>query len=118
MINKERFISYGLNVIFLSIIIYFIFIDNPDYVDHFQKKIDVLEITNDSLRKVNDSLDLTIQSKKDSILILDSSLKEKDIEIYDLIIKTNEKVNNVDSFSNDELQRFFTERYNSSSNKE
>lgn len=116
MKNKERVISYGIIVILLGIIVYFIFLPTPDYVDFYQDKIDKLELKVKSIEKVNDSLDLEIEGNILYISKLNDSIKGKDIEILNLNKETNEKVNNVDSFNNDKLQRFFSERYNTSNN--
>lgn len=115
--NKGSFISYAIVVILLCVIAYLIFIDKPKYIDEFKEKIENLEVKNDSVGKLNDSLDLQIEYKDSQILLINDSLKGKDGEIYNLKLRTNEKINNVDSFNNVELQQFFSDRYNESNIK-
>ena len=117
MKSKERLVSYGIIVILIGIILYFFLVDKPNYVDYFNNKINELEVKIDSVSTLNDSLDFQIEKNILDLSKYSDSIQEKDNMIYDLNLKTNEKVNNVDSFSNDELNSFFTERYNKSSIK-
>lgn len=115
--NKGSIISYGIVVILLCVIAYLIFIDKPKYIKEFNEKIENLEVKNDSVNKLNDSLDSQMEYKDSQISLINDSLKGRDGEIYNLKLRTNEKINNVDSLNNVELQQFFSDRYNESSIK-
>ena len=98
MLSRERFISYGLIFLLGSALIYFVFLGDERYVEDYNIKIDALEAKVDSLHHINDDL----------VFKIDTLNQEK---IVTLKYKVNEKVNSVDNFNDDELTRFFTERY-------
>ena len=111
MSSKER-IFYILKIfILISIIIWFLFNSNDDYVDNYQSQINALNSKIDSLHSINDNLTYKIDTLNDQISSLDSEIDNQDNLIKNLRIKSNEKVRAVDNFNNDEIYQFFAERY-------
>jgi|TARA_R110000787_G_scaffold10457_4_gene35521 uncharacterized protein YoxC len=108
MSSKERFL-------YIAIIFFIVFwVLSPDeekYVVDYSSKIEALEQKVDSLHHINDELIFKIDTLNTQILKLDQKIGLKDNKIRTLKWKVNEKVNAVDSFNDDELTRFFTERY-------
>jgi len=111
MLSKERVITYSIIFILLSTLIYFVFLGDERYVEDYNLKIDALEAKVDSLHHINDDLVFKIDTLNQEIVKLDSEIESQDKKIVTLNIKVNEKVNSVDNFNDDELEKFFTERY-------
>ena len=109
--SKERIICYSLIFVLLSALIYFVFIGDEKYVEDYNLKIEALEAKVDSLHSINDNLVYKIDTLNQEIVKLDKEILTQDKRIITLKVKVNEKVNSVDSFNDDELTRFFTERY-------
>ena len=111
MLSKERLITYSIIFILLSTLIYFVFLGDEEYVVDYNVKINALEAKVDSLHSVNDHLVFKIDTLNQEINKLDLEIGQQDKKIVTLKYKVNEKVNSVDNFNDDELTRFFTERY-------
>lgn len=111
MLSKERLITYGIIFTLLSTLIYFVFLGKEEYVEDYSFKIESLESKVDSLHNINNILVFKIDTLNQQISKLDKEIDHQDNKIVTLKWKINEKVNNVDLFDNDELTRFFTERY-------
>ena len=111
MQSKERFISYSIIILLASALIYFVFIGDEEYVEDYNVKIEALEAKVDSLHNINDNLIVKIDTLNQEIIKLDKEIYNQDKKIVTLKYKVNEKVNSVDSFNDDELTKFFTERY-------
>ena len=111
MLSRERFINYGIILLLGSALIYFVLIGDESYVEDYNVKIEALEAKVDSLHGINDHLVYKIDTLNQQIVKLDNEIDKQDKKIVTLKYKVNEKVNSVDSFSDDELTRFFTERY-------
>ena len=109
--SKERNIYLIGLLIAIIWIVYLFSYKQPDYIDDHNDKIKVLDLKVDSLYKANEGLTLKIDSLNNQINNLDRQIGLKDNRIKTLKKITNEKVNAVDSFNNDELERFFTNRY-------
>jgi prefoldin subunit 5 len=80
-------------------------------VDGFNEKIDLIQDDIDSIAIANDELDSKIESLHSEIELIDSDIDRVQSNITTIKNQTNEKVNNVDSFTFDELIKFFTDRY-------
>jgi|TARA_B110000438_G_scaffold16574_1_gene15530 predicted RNase H-like nuclease (RuvC/YqgF family) len=111
MLSKERLITYSIIFILLSTLIYFVFLGDERYVEDYNIKIDALEAKVDSLHHINDDLVFKIDTLNQEIVKLDLEIGQQDKKIVTLKYKVNEKVNSVDYFNDDELERFFTDRY-------
>ena len=108
---NERFFYLLKIIILLVIVAWLLFSNEEDYTEDYNAKIIALEQKVDSLHYMNDKLTFKIDTLNVQISKLDKQIGLKDNRIKNLKWKVNEKVNAVDSFDDDELERFFTERY-------
>ena len=115
-LSKERAI-YIAGFILLILGLIYLFSNKIEYVAQYSNKIKSLEKTIDSLHIKNKDLDSTIKGLNQSINKLDNQIVLKNKKIIILNKKTYEKVNAVDFFSDDELEKFFTNRYGQYLNK-
>lgn len=98
-------------LVVVVVLVYIFSYKQPAYIDDHSNKIKVLDLKVDSLHNVNKGLTLKVDSLNNQIQNLDHQIGLKDNRIKTLKKVTNEKVSAVDSFNNDELERFFTDRY-------
>ena len=111
MSSKERFLYIAI-VFFGAYYLINMYSSNADeYINEYNSKIEALENKINSLHNINEELTLEIDTLNGQITKLDQEISKQDNKIVILKRQTNEKVNNVDSFGDDELERFFTERY-------
>ena len=111
MSSKERFLYIAI-VFFGVYYLINMYSSNEDkYINEYNSKIEALESKINSLHNINEELTLEIDTLTNQILVLDQEISKQDNKIVILKKQTNEKVNNVDSFGDDELEQFFTERY-------
>ena len=104
--------NYQLFVIIGACILVFRFLDDKEsYVSEYNDKIIALEQKVDSLHHINDELTFKIDTLNVQIGKLDQQFDLKDNKINNLRYEISTKVDAVDSFNDDELERFFTERY-------
>lgn len=80
-------------------------------VDEFNSKIDSIQSDIDSIALANDELDSKIQSLHSEVELIDGDINRVQNNISNIKQETNEKVNNVDVLTFDELIKFFTDRY-------
>ena len=111
MSSKERFLYIAVVFFGVYYLINMYSSNEEKYINDYNSKIKLLEQKVDSLHYVNDDLVFKIDTLNQQIAKLDIEIDKQDKKIVTLKYKVNEKVNSVDSFSNDELTRFFTERY-------
>ena len=116
MLNKERLIHYGVILLLFSVIIYFLSIGDERYIEKYNREIKQLQTQVDSLKNVNRKIYFEIDKLNLEVVSLDSTLNVKDLLIKKLKYKTNEETSAVDSFDNNKLNSFFTERYRYDSN--
>lgn len=104
--------NYQLFVIIGACILVFRFLDDKEsYVSEYNDKITALEQKVDSLHHINDELTFKIDTLNVQIGKLDQQLDLKDNKINNLRYEISTKVDAVDDFNDDELEKFFTERY-------
>jgi hypothetical protein len=111
LLSKERFLYLTVICLLFVGLAYLLFSDSEEYVGEYEIKIETLGKKVDSLDVINDGLTLKIDTLNQEVIKLDREIDLKDNRIETLKKVTNEKVNAVDSFNSDELERFFTERY-------
>lgn len=80
-------------------------------VEEYESKIEELQENIDSLYEVNDSLEVKMDSLFVEIEISDQKIVKLNLNLDEIKIKNNQISSTVNSFSDDELQKFFTERY-------
>jgi len=111
MSSKERFLYIAI-VFFGAYYLINMYSSNEDeYINEYNSKIEALESKINSLHNINEELTLEIDTLNGQITKLDQEISKQDSKIVTLKRQTNEKVNNVDSFGDDELEQFFAERY-------
>ena len=113
MAIKERVIYILKILVLICIIVWLLFTDRERYVEEYNAKIDALEQKVDSLHGINDELTFKIDTLNIQLNSLDKEIDIKNKRISNLRYEINTKINAVDDFNDDELERFFTERYSS-----
>ena len=109
--SKERVIYILKIIVLLCILFWLLYSDREEYVDEYNSKIEALEQKVDSLHSINDELTFKIDTLNGQIFKLDKQIDLKNSRINNLRYEINSKINAVDNFNDDELDRFFTERY-------
>ncbi len=82
-------------------------------IEMYNQKIDSIQHNIDSVVLVNKNLDIKIDSIYSEIGMLDTDIENVHTNIKNIKVKTNEKVNSVNQFNFSDLNRFFTDRYES-----
>ena len=108
---KERVIYILKIIVLICIIVWLLYTDRERYVEEYNAKIEALEQKVDSLHGINDELTFKIDTLNTQIKGLDKEISLKNSRINNLKYEISTKVDAVDSFNDDELERFFTERY-------
>ena len=108
---KDNIFTITLIVIVLLLIGYIFTSDKPDYIKEYNSKIEILEAKVDSLHSINHGLVTESDSLKLQILSYNREIKILNSRIYAIQKSTQQKIDNVDSFGDDELEKFFTNRY-------
>ena len=80
-------------------------------IEGYNQKIDNLTKEIDSVQQLNKELDDRIASLHSELELIDSDIDRVQNGITNIRKNTDEKVNNVDRFTFDELIKFFTDRY-------
>lgn len=81
-------------------------------VGSYYKRIDKLQTKIDSANHVNKQLDLKLAKLDSNISFLNDEIQNVEKNINIIKKRTNEQVVSVDTFSNSELEEFFSKRYN------
>jgi len=104
--------NYPLFVIIgACILIYHFFGEREDYVSEYNAKIEALEAKVDSLHSENDELINESKLLEVKIAEYDAKINKLNVRINVIKNETKQKVDAVDFFGDDELERFFAERY-------
>ena len=111
MSSKERFLYFALVFLGVYYLVNMYSSNEEEYITEYNSKIEALNYKINSLHNINEDLTSEIDVLITQIVILDQEISEQNIKIVTLKKQTNEKVNNVDSYRDDELEQFFTERY-------
>jgi hypothetical protein len=85
-------------------------------VKSYKDKIESLQTEIDSAKAINEGIDIKIDSVKGNVIKITKEIHHIDNNITIIKKQTNEKVNSVDTLTANELEQFFTDRYNKSTN--
>jgi len=80
-------------------------------VESYELRIQLLEQKIDSIRTQNTELKVEADSLYNRISEYDTRIKQLNSRIYVIKKQTEQKLDAVDNFGDDELERFFAERY-------
>ena len=80
-------------------------------IDAYQLKIEMLEQKIDSINQQNSELKLEADSLSSRISEYDIKIQKLNSRIYVIKKQTEQKLDAVDNFGDDELERFFADRY-------
>ena len=108
---KERLLYLAIAFLGVYYLINMYSSNEKEYINKYNNKIEALEQKVDSLHYINENLVYKIDTLNQEIQKLDNAIYLQNNKIIILKKQTNEKINAVDSFNDDELTRFFTERY-------
>lgn len=85
-------------------------------IEMYNQKIDSIQHNIDSVVLVNKKLDVKIDSIYSEIGFIDNDIDKVQTNIINIKGKTNEKVDAVNKFNFSDLNKFFTDRYESDNN--
>ena len=111
MSSKERFLYFAIVFFGVYYLVNMYSSNEEEYITEYNSKIEALNDKINSLHNINEDLTSEIGVLNIQISVLDQEISKQDSKIVILKKQTNEKVNNVDSYRDDELYQFFTERY-------
>jgi chromosome segregation ATPase len=80
-------------------------------VKSYKDKIESLQTEIDSVQKFNKGIDIKIDSVKGNVVKITKEIHQIDNNITIIKKQTDEKVNSVDTLNANELELFFTNRY-------
>ena len=109
---KERVVYILKIIVLICIVAWLLFTDRERYVEEYNAKIEALEQKVDSLHAKNTLLDKQADSLELEITAYDKKIRNLNYSINVIKRQTNEKLQAVDSFGDDDLERFFAKRYN------
>jgi len=112
-VKNNNIIVSVLFLIIIGLFVYNIVITNKikTDVEKYQTSIDSIQTKIDSVSLINKELDNRLAELDTNITEITQEIKLVDNNINVIKKKTNEKVNVVDHYGNDELNQFFTNRY-------
>ena len=86
--------------------------NTPDVdISQYETEINLLQIQLNELQEVNDSLVIVEKELEEKISSYDIAIKNLKGQINVIKRETKAKLDSVDRFGDDELERFFAERY-------
>lgn len=101
-----------------TVVIFFMITEKPKLdIEKYENEISTLQSKINQLECVNDSLTIEASVLNEKLAEYTNTILQLNNEIDVIQDKTKRKLDSVDRFNRDELQKFFTERYriNSSS---
>ncbi len=81
-------------------------------VKKYKAEIELLQTKIDSAKVIDQQLGIKIDSVQSNVVTITKEIHQIDKTITTIKKQTDEKTNNIDKFSNTELELFFTNRYN------
>jgi len=96
-----------------AIAIFYILNKEPDVVDisQYETEINLMQIQLNELQEVNDSLQTVEKELEAKMASYDNTIRNLKGQINVIKKETKRKLDSVDQFGDDELERFFAERY-------
>ena len=85
-------------------------------VKSYKDKIEIIQTQIDSAKSINEGIDIKIDSVKGKVVNLTNDINHIDNNITIIKKQTNEKINSVDTLTANELELFFTNRYDNGKN--
>jgi hypothetical protein len=114
---KDIVSNYKQDILLIIVIVLIgwnIFTTNGVKIDvkSYKKQIESIQKDVDSAKVVNNGIDIKIDSVKGNVFKITKEIHQIDNNITIIKKQTNEKVNSVDTLTTNELEQFFTNRYN------
>lgn len=95
-----------------ALTIFFILKEKPKLdIKKYEDQINALQSEINQLEGVNDSLQVQSAVLKEKLIEYDNTIDELNNEIDVIQDETRKKLDSVDRYNRDELQKFFSERY-------
>ena len=110
LLKNKRFL-YAIIILQLFIIGWVLFTDTDIDKGPYQQKIDQLQQEKDSLDAANLQLQLKVDYMFEQADGYEKTINDLNSSIGTLKRKTNEIINSVDTYSQSELEKFFSDRY-------
>lgn len=110
LLKDKRFL-YAVIILQLFIIGWVLFSDTDIDKGPYQQKIDQLQQEKDSLDAANLQLQLKVDYMFEQADGYERTINELNSSIGTLKRKTNEIINSVDTYTQSELEKFFSDRY-------
>jgi seryl-tRNA synthetase len=109
-VNKETILL----IIVIVLSVWNIFTINGIKTDikSYKEKINVIQKEIGSAQVVNKEIDNKVSEVKENVVVISKEVQRIDNNLTIVKNKTNEKVNIIDTYSDAELEFFFTNRYN------
>ena len=95
----------------IGFIVRFFYLNDPEYVEDYNAKIEALNQKIDSLHSINDNLRNNLDSLNGEISELDVLLIQSKNTIKIIKRKSDEAIKAASDFTKSELDKFFTDRY-------
>ena len=95
-----------------TVAVFYILQKGPEIdIAHYETQINILQQQIQQLEGVNDSLELESKELEIKLASYDEKLKNLNREVNVIKRETKAKLDSIDKFGDDELERFFSERY-------
>ena len=111
MSSKERFLYFAIVFFGVYYLVNMYSSNEKEYIIEYSSKIEALEAKVDSLHTENNELVKESKVLEDQLTDYDKKIKNLNLKINVIKNETQQKISAVDFFGDDELERFFTERY-------
>ena len=117
--NIKEIITNLLIIIVGALVVYSLMLTTTIGVDvkSYYNRVDSLQTKIDSAMLVNKEIDEKIAKIDDAIININNEISIVDDNINIIKRRTNVQVSNVDTFSNSQLKKFFSKRYNPNNSK-
>lgn len=108
---KQLALQILITIILVWVGIYVIPTFQPSYDDQYKKKIDSLKTLINVNKEKIESYEIRINNLNDSIKTIDYNLNQNKIKLDKLKKDYDKKMGDIGKYSVDDLNKFFTERY-------